>query len=496
MNKILKTGLLAVSLLSLSACSDYLDINESPNSPSEGNLNPDLVFPGAEMSFANSYGDFLRITGGYFAQHYSQQNGSSNYLDFSQFNMSPVRSSSTYSNLATRALQNLSTVIAMAEQTDAPGTVLAATVYRAAIYQTFVDCYGKIPYSEALDPSNLAPKYDNGEDIYAGIVNELEAAKANVSGSEKVCTNFLLPGSFAAEWVKVANALELRILMRECEAVDVKAKIAALVAENNFPESDVAWKGCWKNASGQANPFYQEEFATYFGSTQINVVLNLALFATMDDSDDARMAVFFNPNTEGKFTGGVSGTNFGTSKKYNTNYTCRPAMTFDAPVYLITRSEIEFFLAEYEARWGSAAAAKEHYEAAIRASFASAGVSGAETVLASWPWDASNWKHCIGVQKWVALSGTNNFEAWCEMRRLHYPALGSVKGSQIYDVVTDNYQPSLLVPGTLYSPVDGNTGLGAPGVLQRWPYPESSANRNPNAPATYDGDGTPLFWAK
>ena len=27
--------------------------------------------------------------------------------------------------------------------------------------------------------------------------------------------------------------------------------------------------------SGKCNPFYQEEFATYFGSTQINVALNV-----------------------------------------------------------------------------------------------------------------------------------------------------------------------------------------------------------------------------
>ena len=55
--------------LTLGACDSYLDINESPNSPAVGNLTPDLIFPGAEMAFANSYSDYFRITGGYFAQH-------------------------------------------------------------------------------------------------------------------------------------------------------------------------------------------------------------------------------------------------------------------------------------------------------------------------------------------------------------------------------------------------------------------------------------------
>lgn len=104
--------------LTLGACDSYLDINESPNSPAVGNLTPDLIFPGAEMAFANSYSDYFRITGGYFAQHYSQFFGTSNYMDYSQFMQSAVRSSSTYSNLATRTLQNMSTVISLAEASE------------------------------------------------------------------------------------------------------------------------------------------------------------------------------------------------------------------------------------------------------------------------------------------------------------------------------------------------------------------------------------------
>lgn len=495
MKKILLTGVLALSL-SLGACDSYLDINESPNSPAVGNLTPDLIFPGAEMAFANSYGNYFRITGGYFSQHYAHYFGTGNYLDYSQFMQSAVRSSSTFTNLSIRTLNNLSTVINLAKESESAGTILAATVLRAATYQAFVDCYGEIPYSEALDINNITPKYDEGKDIYAGIIAELDEAIADVNGLETVCTNNLLPGARASEWVKVANAIKLRILMRESNAVNVQSELAALVAENNFPDGDVAWSNCWKNESGQANPFYQEEFATYFGSTQQNVILNLALLATMNSANDARLQAFFNPNIEkAEYTGGVSGTNFSTTSSYKANYWCRPNMTYDSPVYLITRSEVEFFLAEYEARYGSATAAESHYKAAIEASFASAGVSGVEDVLSAYPWDSANWQKCIGIQKWVALSGTNNFEAWCELRRLKYPAFGTVTGTDIYNEVTDAYNPSLLEPGTLYTPIKLNGTLSPNTLLQRWPYPESSANRNSNTP-DYKGDGTPVFWAQ
>ncbi|MDE6450472.1 MAG: SusD/RagB family nutrient-binding outer membrane lipoprotein, partial [Muribaculaceae bacterium] len=65
----------------------------------------------------------------------------------------------------------------------------------------------------------------------------------------------------------------------------------------------------------------------------------------------------------------------------------------------------------------------------------------------------------------------------------------------IYDEQNDAYTPSLLEPGTLYTPIMFNAQLGAGKVLQRWPYPESSANRNSNTPK-YKGDEVPVFWAE
>ena len=134
MKNIFLTGVVAASL-ALTSCDSYLDINENPQSPSESNLTTSMIFPAAEMSFSNSYGNYFRITGGYYAQHYAQMFGTSNYLDYSRFQQSAVRSSSTYTNLATRCLQNMSTVQAMAAAGEAWGDNLAATVIRVAAYQ-------------------------------------------------------------------------------------------------------------------------------------------------------------------------------------------------------------------------------------------------------------------------------------------------------------------------------------------------------------------------
>ena len=92
------------------------------------------------MNLAGSYGDYLRITGGYYAQYYCQTFGTSNYLDYSRFEMSATRSSSTYTQLTSRTQKNLQLVREIAAQKENWGDYLAATVLRAFTYQVLVDC--------------------------------------------------------------------------------------------------------------------------------------------------------------------------------------------------------------------------------------------------------------------------------------------------------------------------------------------------------------------
>ena len=80
----------------LGSCDSYLDINQDPNSPAEGNIETNMLMPAIEMNVAASYGNFLRIAGGFHSEQYAHLNGTENYIDYSQFNMSATRSSSTY----------------------------------------------------------------------------------------------------------------------------------------------------------------------------------------------------------------------------------------------------------------------------------------------------------------------------------------------------------------------------------------------------------------
>ncbi len=501
-----KKILLAIILgLGVVSCDKYLDINIDPNSPAPENITTDMMMPAIEMNIASSYGNYLRITGGFHAQHYAHLFGTSNYIGYSQFYMSATQSSSDYTQFTQRALSNLKTVMEKAETEKDWGTYLAATTLRAFTYQILVDCYGEVPYTEALNPSILAPKYDDGKTIYLGIISELNNALSKASESDLVCTNFLFPSETAGEWIKFANALKLKLLMRMADVEDIKEDVKSLIEEDNFPTNDIAYKDCWANEPGKMNPFYAEEFSTAWGSTQINIAANLAVVGTMLQKDeennvvyqDPRLEKIFAENINGEYVGGISGTNYPAStSKLQVDFWCRPIASYDMPVYLISVAEIEFFKAEYEARYGTASAAESHYNAAIQASFETVGAEGAEYYIARYPYNNQQYKRIIGEAKWIALAGINNFEAWCEMRRLDYPAFGTKSGADFYkEGDEDSYNVSEYVPFTLYTPILVYGEVGSNKLLERFPYAESSSSRNEYTPK-FPGYTSPVFWGK
>ena len=492
------TVIAAVAALSLTSCKDYLDINHSPNSPGEEQATVDMVLPAAEMALCARYGDYFRIVGGYLSEQYSQYFGTSNYLGYSQFNITSSHSSNAYSDMNRAAIANATFVRDKAEASEAWGTYLAAVTIRVFAYQALVDAYGETPYTEAQQgKENLNPHYDEGKDIYAGLVAELDAALEKAKDDSPVATNLLYNGQSAANWIKFANALKLKLLMRERAAsgVSVDSDLTKLVEEGNFPATDVAWTHLTTNESGKCNPFYQEEFATYFGSTQVNCALNVALLRTLDEAGDARLAAFFTPGSNG-YWGSISGYNMSTSDNYKAAVFCRPNMKYNSPVYLISLSEIYFFLSEYYQKVEhDAETAAEYYEAAVEASFATAGISGADAVLEAYPYTADASDKVIGIQKWVALSGINNFEAWCEMRRIGYPAFGGLRAEDIYSFSGDSMNAENLTAGELYTPYQVEAQVGANSLVQRWPYAQSSINYNPNHPAV-KSLSEKVFWAK
>ena len=482
----MKKLLIFFAALGMVSCDSWLDINYDPNSPSD--LTSDLVFPAAELNVAGPLGNQLHIIGSMLAQHYTYQIGTQNYTNYSRFIVSSTNTNSAYNNLYIRALSNLEYVREIAS--DNAGIALAVTVLRAVTFQTLVDAYGETPYTEATGGgANPTPAYDDGATVYDGVLQELDEALAAVTGSETMCDNMLFDGNTGvANWVRLANAIKLRMLMRMSNVRNVQAEVGALLAEDNFPTANVGWKNCWANQSGQTSPLYQE---CVLGSATNDIIMNVAYSNSLAE-DDPRMPSRFSPNDEGKYVGRISGHEYNPNTEATATKCCKPVIVYNQPVWLITVAEIEFFKAEYAFRYGSKSDAKAHYEAALDAAFADVNADNAADFYGAggdYAWDDARGLEQIGVQKWLSFGNVNGFEAWCEARRMGYPAFGSADAAAIL-ADEDAY-----TAGTLYTPDFRNSELSDKMLLQRFKYADVSTSRNQNAPAQKSAS-EPVFWAK
>ncbi len=502
MKKLISFGFAIATALAFTACDSYLDVNDDPNNPTEPKLSPSEIFPGAEAAYFNSMGGTYNYYTGFLTEQYATISGVQQWGKFGRNEFVDSDTDSGYRNFLAGMILNATTVMTKAEASEDWGTYLAGQVLRFIGFQTLVDCYGESPYTEAMDLNITAPHWDAGADVYAAILAELDEALAKpINPSGTMCTNLLLANKTAGEWIKLAKSLKFRALMRISNVQNVQSQLASLIAEDNFITEDAAWKGFWAAQAEKGNPLWLQWRGT--GNSIPNLNLNVALQRVYEAPGevDAREFRYWNAANDGTYIGWVSGKDAGgeVGAAYNGKGNASWLnMAYDDPIYLITVAEIEFFKAEYYARYGSAADAKAHYEAAVRASFSkTAGLDEAlaDNVLSYWSYDQNNWAKCIGIQKWAHLACVNPFESWCEIRRLKYPTYGGVNGEQIFDGTKNGtVNATVLTPGDLYNPWDNR--IQANTMMQRWPYPQASYQNNPNTPKEFKGFTTPVFWAE
>lgn len=464
-------------VVGLVSCNDYLDVNKDPNNP-ETTTN-ELLIPSGQAYIAAVVGGDLHNTACFFSQYLEQAPEANQYNTLCEYRFSTDLFNRSYSNIYAGALKDLETVRFQSDKN--PSDYYVATVLRAYILQVVVDYLDKAPYTEALQGNkNPMPKWDNGQDIYAGILKELDDAEAKLDGKSLISADVIL-GKDVSKWVKFANALRLKIYMRASNVQDNSAKIKALIDENNFFTGDVKFD-MFSNEANKRNPWYETNFVKLAN----NHVGSYPIISYLKETEDPRLPILFKKATgPADYVGMLPGSKTRLTANKNSAYSF-PNASATVPVYFYTQSELQLFLSEAYLRfYNNDTKAKEAYEAAIRANFTTRGMSDDASViygvgkLAAWNSGAGidAKLKLIGTQKWVALCMVNNTEAWSEIRRMGYPALSTSTASDI------NSNPSVYKPGELICPWVNSLGNKLVKVLY---YPSVATNLNDNTPDRTD----------
>lgn len=338
-------------------------------------------------------------------------------------------------------------------------------------WAVLVNTYGDIPYTEALDPTNFFPKYDDAKTVYYDLLTRLDAdiAALNTSAASFGSAD-LIYGGDVAKWTKFANSLKLRmgILLADSDPTKAQSLVEA-AAPNVFTSNNDNAAFAYTPTTPNVNPVYTNLVL----SGRNDYVPSKTIIAIMTADNDPRLPFYFT-TINGKYVGGENGTgNAFSTLSHPSDLVEQP----DFPYIFLSYSQVEFILAEAAARgYNVGGTAAEHYTKAVTASLSYWGVSSTDIAAylakpsVAYATAAGTYKQKIGVQEYLALY-LDGFDAWTVQRRLDYPALVAPPSAKsVYPV--------------------------------RYTYPVTEQNLNSGswsaASAAIGGDevGTNLFWDK
>lgn len=458
-------SIFAVVFLITGSCKkDFFDINENPNLPTDQSISPELLLPvvlhktGARM--ATNY-DYTAHWIGYWAR--SGTYGPNNEQE--SYDITTTYQSGQWAGWYD-ILFDVNTMQKKAAASDQKFYVAAAKVINSIGFMYLVDQYNNVPYTKAFDVlGNVQPAYDNGQDIYNDLLVQLDDAalifktldpKTDLTISK---ADIMFKGDFV-KWRKLINTQRLKLLLRQSQLFGANVPAAQIAKITTDGQGFIGAGGTAAVQPGyaaikdQQNPFWDAyktnelDAITDKYNRANNYVLN-----TLADNGDIRYEYYFS-KAASPLNGNIYyGYNFGeiipnsAPKENNSSAVSGPglAKSRTQDQWLFTSVESLFLQSEAIERGWIPGNAETVYKSAVKESFIWLGVTDAAAEADAYLAQASpfvdytlapNKINLIVMQKYLALVGINNFEAWVDYRRLGVPtdlplSLSPARGSNV-----------------------------------------------------------------
>ena len=414
---------LFIGLLILSSCDNgFEEMNTDPNNPTS--IPAELLIPGITTRAMNNM--YTTFVNGDMGVAWAQQISKVQYNDEERFYPRNSVIDALWNNMYEDVISDANQMYKLAEADGNNDLMGVALILKAYGFSVLTDCFGMIPYSEALqaEEGNTTPVYDTQAAVYTGILAMLsEANNLLGTGTGIGSTSDVIYHGDAMKWKKFANSLKFRSLMRISAKVSVNSDLQALYnAGNMFASNDDEAKLIYQEAQPNANPIY--ESIVYGGRNEWKACSTLV--DLMNGKGDPRVGVYFGLNDADIIRAKPPGYADVPNDDYSYanvspvgDFYLRP----EAPGFFMSYPELEFLIAE-AAQKGliTGADAATHYAKGITASFdANDKTTGAAAYIVANGVSEKN----IAEEKYVALYW-QGIEVWTEWRRTGFPVLQTV----------------------------------------------------------------------
>jgi len=419
MRNAILAGVVAAGLaVALSACSDITSINNNPNGPTD--VAPPAILSGVIQGAVNGVNgvNSLNVRGaGLFAQYYAEIQ----YRDEDRYILREVDGGwGFYSG----DLEDAQRMINKGTKEGVPNWDAVGRIMKSYIYSVMTDAMGDIPYSEALKGDTvLHPKYDSQQDIYTALFADLKTASDEIAPAGiRFATGDLLYDGDMAEWKKFANSLRLRLAMHltNVDAATAQNEAVAAVDAGVFDSNADNAQLMYLASPPNQNPIFNN------AKSRDDYGMSKTYVDSLLSWNDPRLPVFAQPNASGNYQGLQNGLLGGPPLSDISRIGAYWRETPNAPMALLTYSEVLFLEAEAAQRGWITGDPATLYNAAITASMQQYGVAAADiAAYLAQPrvqYTAATGRTQIAYQKWVSLF-MQGMEGWTEWRRTGVPTL-------------------------------------------------------------------------
>ncbi|WP_339654138.1 SusD/RagB family nutrient-binding outer membrane lipoprotein [uncultured Salegentibacter sp.] len=429
--KNIKSIFLGCSIFSLvlAGCTkDFEEINTDPNSPESVDpqfLLANIISVEANM---NTYDQGFRLA------NYLDQFAAS--VEFERIDRYEMGSNSGYWNNIFRLQSDIRSMKELPASNEAYAAV--GDILQSYLFSQLTDMWGDVPYTEAIQAldGNFTPKYDTQENIYThpetGILAILERSATTLENTTASIKGDVMFQNDLDKWVRFANSLRLRYLMRISNRLTDYSKIQELADSGKLIES---------NSQNAVVPYLSTApnqwpmFLTGLGLYQEHRMTK-TVDSVLTIWNDPRVEVLYKPTQKSindgspEYKGLANGQSRETisSKGINLNdISLFGAMFRDIPHAVngqyMQYAEVQFALAEAAERGYISQDPEPHYREGIKANFEYLDV---EVPINYFSREAialgkDNLTKIL-TQKWLSLIN-NGHEAWFNVRRTGIPNL-------------------------------------------------------------------------
>lgn len=455
--KRLKYIFLLVTLVLAGACDEgFEEINANPNQPEE--VSPAAILPGIIRSSVNASVDQSYLVG----NNIVQLTAKTLRVEVDIYNWNAFANVTWFPFY--EVLRNVDALEEEAQEAQHQNYEGVALVMKSWIFSVLTDAYGDIPYSRAIaaDQDVNFPAYDAQEDIYLGengLLANLERAASLLDPSGQALEGDILYGGDVNKWIRLANSLRLRLLMRVSDKVPQRAisEIQQIVAEGNHMQTFE------DNAALEYLNAFPNQFPLLPLKTGDFDAVNIGerVVSVFEELNDPRLTIYarprnapIGPNDSPVYRGLANGSGESTeSSRLGYQYFDYPGhqtVADKADGIIMTNAETQFILAEAAQRGWISGDAEDYYRAGIQSGMnyyevafpyttpdGSVTINSFEEYYAQPEVDfvqADNQLQRIGEQKWIALYFTG-LEAWFDWRRTGYPLLEPTPNNENNDQI-------------------------------------------------------------